>query len=199
MILRSSQQTSQQIQAVLGDLAKEKQNQRWLSSRREEANAENEEEEQDQNVKEPSLDDLPKHTIDLDNPDYNRKQFDIVFFDYNWPTGIPLEHFAEEELQGAVRVHVYAPMITDANLHLNQKCHNGFSGYETCNLLRNGTRTAVKKGAYAYQPDFDSYPGKMEHLKRHELFIGMKDANTVNRIKPRPNKLRRSTRIEESR
>lgn len=129
MILQKGSPNSRERAAVLETLRNEERNQQLFKSKKGGANVENEEEGQVKNEKEPLLTDLPQHTINLGDHDYNKAEFDIRFFDYNWPQGLTVEEFAEQELQGVVRVHVYAPMITDANFYLNQKCHNGFTGY----------------------------------------------------------------------
>ena len=77
------------------------------------------EHEQVKNENEPCLKDLPKHTIKPDDPDHNYRNFEILFYDYQWPQGIKVEQFAKEELEGVQRLHVYAPMITDATFNLD--------------------------------------------------------------------------------
>ena len=49
------------------------------------------------------------------------------------------------ELEGVSRMHVYAPVITDATFRLNDKCYTGLRGREIVGLLRYGEPNFTKK------------------------------------------------------
>ena len=183
MILRSKKQTSQEADAVLKNLISGVGNEQQVKTERKEADVQIIDEGQVKNEEEPCLKDLPKHNVSADNYDSNYENFEILFFDYQYPQGIKLDQFAETELQDVVRLHVYAPMITDANLNLVQRCHNNFTGYEICHMLRHGSKKSRNKGMYVSTAEKINYLGKMRPLLPAVLFDDHPSSGIVRRIK----------------
>ena len=91
------------------------------------------------NVKEPCLKSLPRYFLNPDDMEANDEKYEILFIDYTDSTGIDCLQLVKKDLQEVYRMHVYVPLVVDANWNLDQKCYNGFSGYEICHSLRSET------------------------------------------------------------
>ena len=69
----------------------------------------------------------------------NDAKYEILFIDYTDSKGINCHQLVKTDLKEVYRMHVYVPLVVDANWNLDQKCYNGFTGYDICSFLRFGT------------------------------------------------------------
>ena len=91
----------------------------------------------------------------------NARIYEIKIIDYAFPKGMTVDYFVREELHEVHRMHVYAPMITDAAFNLHQNMINGLTGIDLANLLRYGTSHRVKS----------DYRGGSKLRNLHELCL----------------------------